>query len=214
MMDKLKNAIRSEVLSAIAQARAQTRAGSMSSYDPTTHMAKVVISPELVETGWLQILPAAVGNGFGFYVGPNIGDQVIVTHLQDDFDSGMITGRVCDDSHVPPAVPSGEIWAVHETGSFLKFQNTGDVSLTTNNDLNVTVGNDLTVNVANDVNIIGSSDVNMNVDGDAVITVTGAARIDCDDIQLGGAGGQPVARVGDTVVSGVITSGSSKVKAL
>ncbi len=34
-----------------------------------------------------------------------------------------------------------------------------------------------------------------------------------DDINLGGGGGQPVARVGDSVVGGVITSGSPKVKA-
>ena len=37
--------------------------------------------------------------------------------------------------------------------------------------------------------------------------------IDSADISLGGTGGQPVARVGDDVVNGKITSGSGKVKA-
>lgn len=37
--------------------------------------------------------------------------------------------------------------------------------------------------------------------------------IEADSIDLGGAGGPAVARVGDTVVDGVITSGSDKVRA-
>lgn len=39
------------------------------------------------------------------------------------------------------------------------------------------------------------------------------AKIVSDDVRLGGDGGQPVARVGDSVVGGVITTGSAKVKA-
>lgn len=39
------------------------------------------------------------------------------------------------------------------------------------------------------------------------------AKVFADDLQLGGAGGAAVARVGDTVSGGVITSGSSKVTA-
>ena len=37
--------------------------------------------------------------------------------------------------------------------------------------------------------------------------------VTADHVDLGGSGGQPVARVGDSVSGGVITSGSSKVKA-
>lgn len=40
-----------------------------------------------------------------------------------------------------------------------------------------------------------------------------AITIEANEVNLGGAGGQPVARVGDSVVGGVITSGSAKVKA-
>lgn len=48
--------------------------------------------------------------------------------------------------------------------------------------------------------------------GTATITAD-HANIISDDVNLGDTGGQPVARVGDTVSGGVITSGSSKVKA-
>lgn len=221
-MDKLKNANRSDIMRALALARAQLRAGAISSYDPSTYMAKVVISPELVETGWLPIKAMGVGQQFGFYIGPNIGDQVLVAHLEDDFESGIVIGGLNDDGHQPPPVPSGEIWAVHGTQSLLKFLTNGDVALTSHNDLIVTAGNDLTVTAQNDINITTqddvnltvSSDVNVNIDGDAAITVTGQTRLNCDDINLGGTGGMPVARVGDTVVSGIITSGSAKVKAV
>jgi hypothetical protein len=47
---------------------------------------------------------------------------------------------------------------------------------------------------------------------DATVTA-GSVTIDSADINLGGAGGQPVARVGDSVSGGVITSGSSIVRA-
>lgn len=50
------------------------------------------------------------------------------------------------------------------------------------------------------------SDFKVEVEAPQVIVTS-------DDVQLGGAGGQPVARVGDTVSGGVITSGSAKVKA-
>lgn len=219
-MDKLKNANRSDIMRALALARAQLRAGSISSYDPSTYMAKVIISPELVETGWLPIKTMGVGQQFGFYIGPNIGDQVLVAHLEDDFESGIVIGGLNDDTHQPPAVPSGEIWAVHSTQSLMKFLTNGDVALTSNNDLMVTAGNDLTITAQSDINITAqddvtitvSNDANVNIDGDASITVSGQTRLNCDDINLGGTGGQPVARVGDTVSGGVITSGSAKVK--
>lgn len=61
---------------------------------------------------------------------------------------------------------------------------------------------------------------NVTVAGDAVaVTATtctisaDTANIDAGAVNLGGAGGKAVARVGDPVVGGVITQGSTKVKA-
>jgi len=58
--------------------------------------------------------------------------------------------------------------------------------------------------------------------GRDALTVTGHAKVhvvapvvlvECDDVRLGGEGGAAVARVGDSVAGGVITSGSAKVTA-
>lgn len=63
---------------------------------------------------------------------------------------------------------------------------------------------------------------NVKIDAGQVVTVTAgqSARIvaptvvvESADVQLGGAGGRKVARIGDTVAGGVITSGSAKVTA-
>lgn len=58
------------------------------------------------------------------------------------------------------------------------------------------------------------------VEGDLTLTVSGSATIsaqsavvEAESLDLGSTGGQGVARVGDTVANGVITSGSSKVRA-
>jgi len=52
------------------------------------------------------------------------------------------------------------------------------------------------------------------ITGTTKVSVTAPiVLVDSETVQLGGDGGQPVARVGDTVSGGVITSGSTKVTA-
>lgn len=162
-MDKLRNAIRAEVLRTLAMARAQTRMGIVTGYDPDAYMATVNISPELVPTGWLPIDTAWAGSGFGLYFGLDIGVQVIVLHLEDDFESGMIIGVVNDDSHRPPGpVPSGEAHFVHKSGSLLKFTNDGDVSVTAAADMNLTAAGTVTID-APQTNMTGNLTVEGNV---------------------------------------------------
>ena len=60
--------------------------------------------------------------------------------------------------------------------------------------------------------IVNSPSVEVN--GDAVTVTATNVTVESDTINLGGTGGQAVARVGDSVAGGFITSGSSKVSAL
>lgn len=53
----------------------------------------------------------------------------------------------------------------------------------------------------------------VSIDAETCTITATTADIDAAHINLGGAGGLAVARVGDTVVGGVITQGSTKVKA-
>lgn len=105
------------------------RTGTISSYDPGSHSVKVTIQPDGFDTGWIQLNAIGVGKGWGVLTGPQIGDEVTVSFDQGDPNLGRITGRHFSSENPPPAVPSGETWIVHESGSLLKFNTDGTVTL-------------------------------------------------------------------------------------
>lgn len=108
---------------------AKPRLGTVSGYDPNTYMVKVQLQPEGVETGWLPLGSPFVGSGFGIAVGPAIGDQVEVQFPDGDLSSGVVSMRFYSDAARPPAVPSGEVWIVHSSGSLLKLHNDGSIEI-------------------------------------------------------------------------------------
>jgi hypothetical protein len=202
-MDKRRNRARADAES-IAAMRALPRIGIVTSYDPEKFMAKVMIMPEEVETGWLKIKSSHVGRGVGIgvYIGPEIGVQAVVQHQEGAHDSGYISGFLNDDEEdLPPPSPgvlSGEIHVLHKSGSLLKFTKDGDVLVTSHRDLIAHVTRDLAV----------------TVDGKADVTCAGQLVVHCDDINLGGTGGKKIALDQDPVSSSKVQASSTKVKAL
>jgi phage baseplate assembly protein gpV len=82
-----------------------------------------------VLTGWLPILSAWVGAGWGMACPPSPGDQVLVLAQEGDAEHGVIVGRAFSDTQRAPAAPVGELWLVHKSGSFLKLANDGTVQV-------------------------------------------------------------------------------------
>lgn len=120
----------------LAQGRAAvTRAGIVTSYNPATYAVKVRIQPEDVETGWLPLGSAWVGNGWGLFTPPSAGDMVHVEFIEGDNDSGIVCNRLFSDGDRPLSVPSGELWMVHRSGSVLKFKNDGTVEISAQTEL-------------------------------------------------------------------------------
>ena len=107
------------------------RTGTITSYDPGNGVVKVAIQPEGRETNWIPLDCPGVGNGWGFQIGPQIGDEVTVSFDSSDPNLGKVTARHTNSQNQPMPVPSGEIWAVHQSGSLLKFNNDGTVTLHT-----------------------------------------------------------------------------------
>lgn len=62
------------------------------------------------------------------------------------------------------------------------------------------------------IQLAANGDVNISASGNTVKVIAQEVIVQSDNVNLGDIGGQPVARIGDTVVGGVITSGSAKVK--
>lgn len=123
----LANAIRMQARAA-NKVDTQTKMGLISSYDGQMSV-KVMFQPENLESEWMPLGCIGIGNSWGFAVGPNIGDQVVVEFPEGDVDSGVIVARVFSTSQPPMPVPAGEIWAVHQSTSSLKFLTNGDVAL-------------------------------------------------------------------------------------
>lgn len=166
MMREILNAMRLQSEQA-ANVRASARLGTVSSYDPDNYAAKVMIQPEGVETGWLPVASDWVGNGWGLYMPPSIGDVVEVEFQEADINAGIICRRIFTNAARPLAVPSGEFWLVHQAGSSLKFHNDGSVELIAAGTLTSSAPQ---WNHSGNVHITGTLDTSGNITGGANIT--------------------------------------------
>ena len=125
-MDDFLNRVKAHV-SAMGQGQGQPRLGLVSSVDPTTYTARVLLQPEGVLTGWLPVLAPWVGAGWGLSCPPGIGDQVLVLPQEGEAEHGIIVGRLWSEAAATPGTPVGALWLVHGSGSFLKLNNDGSV---------------------------------------------------------------------------------------
>ena len=105
------------------------RFGLVTSFDPAAYAARVQIQPENVLSGWLPVLSSWVGGGWGLAAPLTPGDQVLVIAQEGDAEQGVVVG--CVWSAVDKAVntPSGELWMLHKSGSFVKLLNDGTIAL-------------------------------------------------------------------------------------
>ncbi|MGI9777424.1 phage baseplate assembly protein V, partial [Pseudomonas aeruginosa] len=161
------------------------------SYNPNTHSVKVRLQPENDETGWLSLAAAAVGNDWGVIFAPSIGDQVDVHFEEGNANSGFVCSRFFDDQDRPMAVPSGEFWMVHKTGSFLKFTSDGKISVNGAAEIDVTtpVVNIVATGAAN----VTAPQINLGASGAdllSVLTSAFAALFDGHTHKSNGAGNQ------------------------
>jgi phage baseplate assembly protein V len=109
--------------------RADSRMGLVTGYDPNAYAVKVQIMPEGAETGWLPLACPWIGNGWGLFCPPSIGDMIEVEFQEGSPQAGHADMRFYNDSDRPLPCPSGEFWLVHKSGSLLKFHNDGTVEL-------------------------------------------------------------------------------------
>jgi len=125
-MDRLVNALKLRA-SRLDLRSAQPRFGTVTSVNVDQATARVLLQPEGVLSGWLPILSAWAGAGWGMVCPPSPGDQVLVVAQEGLAEHGVIVGGAYSDSHRPPAVPVGELWLVHKSGSHLKLKNDGSI---------------------------------------------------------------------------------------
>lgn len=133
-MDRFLNSIKVHA-DALVQGQGQPRFATVTSVNPNAGTACVTLQPEGVLTGWLPILSAWIGGGWGMVCMPTPGDQVLVLPQEGNAEHGVIVGRAYSNMQQPPVAPVGEFWLVHKSGSFIKLQNDGTIQM--NGDLHV-----------------------------------------------------------------------------
>lgn len=203
MLHQLLNTMRQQAEMA-GGARAMVRHGIVSGYDPGSYCAKVRVMPEDRETGWLPIVSPWIGNGWGLFAPPSIGDAVEVQFQEDDAEAGYVCQRFFNDSDRPLSVQSGEFWLVHKSGSFLKFHNDGSVELNT-------AGN-LTGNVGANASLTVAGNMTTNVSGNSTttapnITLNGNVTINGPLTQGTGSNGGAATMLGPITVTNDVTAG-------
>jgi hypothetical protein len=108
---------------------AQPRMGVVTSSNPQTATAKVLLQPEGVLTGWLPVLTQWAGSGWGMVCPPSPGDQVLIIPQEGDAQHGLIIGRLFSNSVRPPAAGPGEITLTHQSGCSIRLLNSGVVAI-------------------------------------------------------------------------------------
>lgn len=122
------NAVRGEA-ERVTSRIATTRLGTISSYNPDNYTVKVKLQPEGTETGWLPLTSPWVGNGWGMFAPPAMGDQVEVAFDGGDAEVGLANNRLYSDADRPLRVEAGECWLVHQSGMKIRLTNEPSVQI-------------------------------------------------------------------------------------
>ncbi len=139
---KLQNLIRQEAMKALA-AKKSGSLGVVTGYDKDNCIATVELYPadedsDALQTGWIPVFSPMVGNGWGIFCPPNIGDVVEVNYQEGSQQNAYVGLRSFTNLSPPLPVPSGELWLVHQTGAAIKLTNDGILSLSSTVEINVT----------------------------------------------------------------------------
>lgn len=97
-MERLRNAIKRQAIDLDRQ-QASVRYGVISGVDPVRHLARVLMQPEGVLTGWLELSTPVPG----WQMVPALGSQALVVPREGDSQNGVVIGYAYSNPSPPPA---------------------------------------------------------------------------------------------------------------
>lgn len=95
--------------------------GEITSVDATKWLAKVMLMPDGVESGWLPIAVPHAGPGYGIVAMPPEGAQCTVLFLAGDPTVGKIVGFTFNTVDTPPPLDPGDILIQSAGGASVKL---------------------------------------------------------------------------------------------
>ena len=197
-MKHLLNQLKSTAQQA-TQGRANTRHGTISSYDAGAYAVKVMLQPDNVETGWLPLKSIFIGNGWGIFCPPSIGDAVEIDYQEGDNEVGSVGMRFFNDQDRPLPCPSGEFWLVHKSGASIKSTNNGMLTLSDPSGTVLQLSNDGNVRITGNLIVSGNTTTKGNTETDGT-TLSKGAITGQGGMAVSGGNGASVA--GNLAVSG------------
>lgn len=144
MHEKFLNLMRIQA-SLVSNGRASSALGTVIAFDQNNYYVNCELYPadptdsnsQSIQTGWIPLGSPWVGNGWGFFAPPNIGDIVLIEYQEGSFQNAVASVRFYQlDQNL--SVPSGECWLVHSSGSFIKMKNDGSILI---NSTSIQLGN-------------------------------------------------------------------------
>lgn len=147
--------------------------GHVVNYDPKTNQVQCVIpafpvvdpqtgavTGDYATTPWMQLGSPWVGDGWGFQTAPDVGDaadpwsgaQCAICVVSQRTGASFVANLLYTDNATTPdsTLEAGESILKHKSGSYLRFNSDGSVSVNAAADLKITLGNGNVVSV-NDV---------------------------------------------------------------
>ena len=136
------NMIRQQA-SIVNNSRSLSDIGIVTGYNPDNYSVSVELYPATadspsLQTGFIPLLTPWAGNGWGLFLPPNIGDMIEVHYPTGSLQTPYAALRNFNFGSRPLSVQSGEFWLVHQTGSFIKLTNDGNLAISSGTVINVT----------------------------------------------------------------------------
>lgn len=136
------NMIRQQA-SIVNNSRSLSDIGIVTGYNPDTYSVTVELYPETadspsLQTGFIPLQTPWAGDGWGLFAPPNIGDMIEIHYPTGSLQTPYASLRNFNFGSRPLSVPSGEFWLVHQTGSFIKLTNDGNLAISSTTVINVT----------------------------------------------------------------------------
>jgi len=208
----LANAMRMQARAAMGDF-SMPRIALISSYDASNQAVKVILQPvdpdnDAPESNWMPLGAIGIGNGWGVAVGPQIGDQVLVLFEHGDFNSGVIIARIFSAVQQAIPVPSGEVWAVHKTGTFMKMTNDGKLAINSNSDTNIMVNGNANVTASTSANVTAPA-INLGAAGQTLLKLITSAfeALFNSHTHASSGAGVPNQQMGDSHMTSTVKAG-------
>jgi phage baseplate assembly protein gpV len=109
--------------------QARTQYGTVTAYNPNNYTVKVMLQPNGPETGFIPLTAAWAGNNLGAVFGPPIGTDCRVDFVDGVVEASIAGGRFFNSKNPPPVVQAGQGAIVDGSGSFVKLNNDGTITL-------------------------------------------------------------------------------------